>query len=280
MKLEIAINKAFKELKKNNIKTAMLDSELLMSKVINKNREFIILNLKSEINEKDYHYFQKLIYERSKGKPIAYLTNKKFFWKYEFDIIENVLIPRPDTEIIIEQVLNIYKNKNKINFLDIGTGSGCILISILKERKDFLATGIDISDDALRICKINAYKLGVKNRVKLFKSDIDKFSIGKYDLIISNPPYIKNLDLKYLEKDVINFEPKLALNGGLDGITKIRKVINKSAELIKKNGKLILEIAFNQKEKVRQLLKNNGFYVNMVIKDFAKNDRCIVSTKK
>tara|TARA_B110001452_G_scaffold249860_1_gene237688 strand:+ start:635 stop:1477 length:843 start_codon:yes stop_codon:yes gene_type:complete len=280
MKLEIAINKAFKELKKNNIKTAMLDSELLMSKVINKNREFIILNLKSEINEKDYHYFQKLIYERSKGKPIAYLTNKKFFWKYEFDIIENVLIPRPDTEIIIEQVLNIYKNKNKINFLDIGTGSGCILISILKERKDFLATGIDISDDALRICKINAYKLGVKNRVKLFKSDIDNFSNGKYDLIISNPPYIKNLDLKYLEKDVINFEPKLALNGGLDGITKIRKVINKSAELIKKNGKLILEIAFNQKEKVRQLLKNNGFYVNMVIKDFAKNDRCIVSTKK
>ncbi len=280
MKLEIAINKAFKELKKNNIKTAMLDSELLMSKAINKNREFIILNLKSEINEKDYQYFQKLIYERSKGKPIAYLTNKKFFWKYEFDIIENVLIPRPDTEIIIEQVLNIYKNKNKINFLDIGTGSGCILISILKERKDFLATGIDISDDALRICKINAYKLGVKNRVKLFKSDIDNFSNGKYDLIISNPPYIKNLDLKYLEKDVINFEPKLALNGGLDGITKIRKVINKSAELIKKNGKLILEIAFNQKEKVRQLLKNNGFYVNMVIKDFAKNDRCIVSTKK
>ena len=221
-----------------------------------------------------------MINERSKGKPIAYLTNKKFFWKYEFDIVENVLIPRPDTEILVEQVLNIYKNKNKINFLDIGTGSGCILLSILKERKDFFATGIDISDDAIKICKINAYKLGVKNRVKLFKSDIDNFSNGKYDLIISNPPYIKNLDLKCLEKDVINFEPKLALNGGLEGITEIKKVINKSAKLIKKNGKLILEIAFNQKEKVRQLLINNGFYVNMVIKDLAKNDRCIVSTKK
>ena len=279
MKLEIAINKAFKELKKNNIKTAMLDSELLMSKAINKNREFIILNLKSEINEKDYHYFQKLIYERSKGKPIAYLTNKKFFWKYEFDIIENVLIPRPDTEIIIEQVLNIYKNKNKINFLDIGTGSGCILISILKERKDFLATGIDISDDALRICKINAYKLGVKNRVKLFKSDIDNFSNGKYDLIISNPPYIKNLDLKYLEKDVIKFEPKLALDGGLDGISEIRKVIKKSSELIKNGGKLILEIAYNQKEEVKQLLRKNSFYINSVVKDLGKNDRCIISTK-
>jgi len=280
MKLEVAIDKAFKELKKRNIKTAMLDTELLMSKAINKDREFIILNLKNEIDEKDYQYFQKMINERSKGKPIAYLTNKKFFWKYEFDIVENVLIPRPDTEILVEQVLNIYKNKNKINFLDIGTGSGCILLSILKERKDFFATGIDISDDAIKICKINAYKLGVKNRVKLFKSDIDNFSNGKYDLIISNPPYIKNLDLKYLEKDVINFEPKLALNGGLEGITEIKKVINKSAKLIKKNGKLILEIAFNQKEKVRQLLINNGFYVNMVIKDLAENDRCIVSTKK
>jgi len=280
MKLEVAIDKAFKELKKRNIKTAMLDTELLMSKAINKDREFIILNLKNEIDEKDYQYFQKMINERSKGKPIAYLTNKKFFWKYEFDIVENVLIPRPDTEILVEQVLNIYKNKNKINFLDIGTGSGCILLSILKERKDFFATGIDISDDAIKICKINAYKLGVKNRVKFFKSDIDNFSNGKYDLIISNPPYIKNLDLKCLEKDVINFEPKLALNGGLEGITEIKKVINKSAKLIKKNGKLILEIAFNQKEKVRQLLINNGFYVNMVIKDLAKNDRCIVSTKK
>ena len=280
MKLEVAIDKAFKELKKRNIKTAMLDIELLMSKAINKDREFIILNLKNEIDEKDYQYFQKMINERSKGKPIAYLTNKKFFWKYEFDIVENVLIPRPDTEILVEQVLNIYKNKNKINFLDIGTGSGCILLSILKERKDFFATGIDISDDAIKICKINAYKLGVKNRVKLFKSDIDNFSNGKYDLVISNPPYIKNLDLKYLEKDVISFEPKLALNGGLEGITEIKKVINKSAKLIKKNGKLILEIAFNQKEKVRQLLINNGFYVNMVIKDLAKNDRCIVSTKK
>ena len=280
MKLEVAIDKAFKELKKRNIKTAMLDTELLMSKAINKDREFIILNLKNEIDEKDYQYFQKMINERSKGKPIAYLTNKKFFWKYEFDIVENVLIPRPDTEILVEQVLNIYKNKNKINFLDIGTGSGCILLSILKERKDFFATGIDISDDAIKICKINAYKLGVKNRVKLFKSDIDNFSNGKYDLVISNPPYIKNLDLKCLEKDVINFEPKLALNGGLEGITEIKKVINKSAKLIKKNGKLILEIAFNQKEKVRQLLINNGFYVNMVIKDLAKNDRCIVSTKK
>ena len=279
MRLEVVIKKASEKLKKNDIKSALLDSELLLSNVINKSREFIILNSKHNISKTDYHYFQELIYERSKGKPIAYLTGKKFFWKYEFEISKNVLIPRPDTEIIIEQVLKMYKKKNRINFLDIGFGSGCILLSILKERKDFRATGIDISRHALKICNINAYKLGVKNRVKLFKSDIDKFSKDKYDLIISNPPYIKKLDLKCLEKDVINFEPKLALDGGLDGTSEIRKIVRKSSELIKNGGKLILEIAFNQKKEVKQLLRNNGFYINSVIKDLAKNDRCIISTK-
>ncbi len=279
MILETAINKGFKELNNNHIKSALLDSEILLSKVLNKKREFIILNSNYTIKRKDYLNFQRLINERSKGKPIAYLTGKKFFWKYEFEINENVLIPRPDTEIIIEQVLNIYKSKNKINFLDIGVGSGCILLSILKERKDFKATGIDISNYALNLCDINAYKLGVKSKVRLFKSDIDKFSHGKYDLIISNPPYIKKLDLKYLDKDVLNFEPKIALNGGLDGISEIRKIVKKSSELIKKGGKLIIEIAYNQKKEVKELLKNKGFYINSVIKDLAKNDRCIISTK-
>ena len=279
MKLEIAIKSAYQKLKKNNIKSALLDSEILLSEAINKSREFIILNLNHDISEKEYDSFQEMVNQRSKGKPVAYLTGKKFFWKYEFFVNEKVLIPRPDTEIIIEQVLKIYKKKNEISFLDIGFGSGCILLSILKERKDFKATGIDISNHALKVCKINAYKLGVKNRVRLFKSDIDKFSKGKYDLIISNPPYIKNLDLKYLEKDVIKFEPKLALDGGLDGISEIRKVIKKSSELIKNGGKLILEIAFNQKEEVKQLLRKNSFYINSVVKDLADNDRCIISTK-
>jgi release factor glutamine methyltransferase len=205
--------------------------------------------------------------------------NKKFFWKHEFFINKNVLIPRPDTEIIIEQVLRIYKNKKNINFLDIGFGSGCILLSILKERKDFRATGVDICNHALKVCKINAYKLGLETKVKLFNSDIDKFTLGKYDLIISNPPYIKNSDLRYLEKDVKEFEPKLALDGGLDGTSEIRKVIKKSSELIKYGGKLILEIAYDQKKEVKHLLNRNGFYINSVIKDFAKNDRCIISTK-
>ena len=279
MMLETAIQQGYQILKKNQIKTALLDSELLLANAINSSREFIILNSKNNIKKKEFDYFQDMIYQRSKGKPVAYLTKKKFFWKYEFFVNEKVLIPRPDTEIIIEQVLKIYKEKNKINFLDIGSGSGCILISILKERKDFRATGIDICNNALKTCKINASKFGIENKVKLYKSDIDKFSLGKYDLIISNPPYIKNLDLKYLEKDVANYEPKFALNGGLDGKSEIRKIIKKSSELIKNGGKLILEIAYNQKEEVKQLLRKNSFYINSVVKDLANNDRCIISTK-
>ena len=279
MKLEIAIHDGFQKLKKNNIKTAMLDSELLMANVINKSREFVILNSDQNICKKDFDNFQNMVNERKNGKPVAYLINKKFFWKYDFYVNNHVLIPRPDTEIIIEQVIKIFKYKKNINFLDIGFGSGCILLSVLMERKDFRATGVDISRHALKVCQINACKLGLKNRTKLFNSDIDKFSLGKYDLIISNPPYIKNLDLKYLEKDIKNFEPKLALNGGLNGISEIRKVIKKSSELIKYGGKLILEIAYNQKKEVKQLLNRYGFYINSVLKDFSKNDRCIISTK-
>ncbi len=279
MKLETAINTAYLNLKDNNIKSALLDSEILMSNAINKKREFVILNLKKEIDKKNFNNFQNMIAQRLKGKPIAYLTNKKFFWKYEFFVNNHVLIPRPDTEVIVEQVLKIFKNKNKIKFLDIGFGSGCILLSILKERKDFQATGVDISKHALKVCKINAHKLGVKTGIKLYNSDIDKFSLGKYDLIISNPPYIKHLDLKYLERDVKDFEPKLALDGGIDGISEIRKTIKKSSELIKYGGKLILEIAYNQKYEVKRLLEINGFYINSVVKDLANNDRCIISTK-
>ena len=279
MKIESAIKQANNILKKNYIKSSLLDSELLISKAINKNREYIILNLDKEIEEDDYLKFKSLVVERSKGKPMAYLTGKKYFWKYEFNVEENVLIPRPDTEIIIQQVLKIYKNKHKINFLDVGVGSGAILLSILKEKKGFLGTGIDISNNCLNVCKNNAYKLGVYERIKLFKSNIDNFSNGKYDLIISNPPYIKKLDLKKLDKDVKDFEPRIALNGGLDGLSEIRKVIKKSTELIKKNGKLIIEIAFNQKKEVKKILKDNGFYIIAVIKDLAKNDRCIISKK-
>ena len=279
MNIETALNNGTNYLKINNIKTSRIDSEILMSKAIKKKREYILLNLDKEIDEENIIYFNNLIKTRSKGKPIAYLVGKKEFWKYEFKISEKVLIPRPDTELIVEHALKIAKYKSNLKVLDIGVGSGCILLSILKEKKSFFGIGIDVSKESINISRINSSKLGLENRIKFFKSDIDNFNYGKYDLIISNPPYIKKLDLKYLERDIFGFEPINSLNGGIDGLSEIRKVITKSSELIKKNGKLILEIAFDQKIKVIKLLKNKGFYINKTLKDYANNDRCIISTK-
>ena len=279
MNIASAISSGSKILRNKFIVSHQLDSEILMAKTIKKDRNYILLNSNSVINKNDLNYFFKLIDQRSLGYPIAYLTNKKFFWNSEFFVTNDALIPRPDTELIIENVLNSTKQKKNINILDIGIGSGCILLSILKERKNFYGTGIDISKKCINISKINAVKLKVSSRLKLYKSDVDKFNLGKYDLIVSNPPYIKTCKLKYLERDVAEFEPRLALDGGLDGLSEIRKVIKKSSELIKKNGKFILEIGFDQKNKVINLLKKEGFYINSIFKDLANNDRCIVSTK-
>ena len=279
MNIYSALKKADKYLKINNIKSSRLDSEILLSKAINRDRKYIILNSKKKLSNKLFSCFKKLVIQRSKGTPIAYLLEKKEFWKYEFKITKNVLIPRPDTELIIEEALKISKNKFKLKVLDIGVGSGCIILSILKERKDFNGVGIDISQKSIGLSKLNSLNLGVQNRVKFIKTDVDNFNHGKYDLIISNPPYIKKLDLKYLEKDITKFEPKLALDGGLEGTSEISSVINKSSELIKKNGKFLLEIASEQKMVVKRLLKNKGFYINRILKDYGKNDRCIVSTK-
>ncbi|MDC0350210.1 peptide chain release factor N(5)-glutamine methyltransferase [Candidatus Pelagibacter sp.] len=279
MNIQSAIIEGANILKDKSINSAKLDSEILLASVIDKDRKYLILNNDQNIKEKNLIHFQKLINKRSLREPIAYLTNKKHFWNYKFFVTKDTLIPRPDTELIVEQILKLTKSKTKMKILDIGVGSGCILLTILKERKNFYGVGVDISKKCLNISKINAKNLEVSSRVKFFKSDVDKFDLGKYDLIVSNPPYIKNSYLKYLEKDVVNFEPKLALDGGLDGLSEIRKVITKSSELIKKNGKFILEIGFDQKNKVINLLKDKGFYINSISKDLAKNDRCIVSTK-
>jgi len=279
MNIGNTLNKAAETLKNFNIKCPNLDSEILLSKAINKDRKYIILNEEKVLNYKYLKNYFKLIERRKRGEPVAYLTNKKEFWNYSFYVDKNVLIPRPDTEIIIEEILKIFSKQKQIKVLDIGTGSGCILLSILKERPYFYGVGIDISKKSINVSKYNAKMLQLKNKVKFYQSDVDNFKIGKYDLIVSNPPYIELAILKYLEKEVVNFEPKIALDGGFDGISKIRKVISRAAVLIKKNGKLVLEIGFNQKDRVIKILNKEGFYINNVIKDYGKKDRCVVSTK-
>ena len=279
MNIKQTLNKAINILYENNIQNPYLDSEILLSKVINKDRKYILLNSKENLKTVYLDRFNNFIKRRKKGEPIAYITNKKEFWKDTFYVNKNVLIPRPDTELIVEQALKYSSKDSQLQILDIGTGSGCILLSILNERPNFYGTGIDISKKTITICKYNAKMLKLTNRVKFYNSDVDNFENGKYDMVVSNPPYIEFNNLKYLEKDVVNFEPKLALSGGFDGFSEIRKVIKNAADLIKINGKLIIEIGFNQKSKALELLKKNGFYINKTLKDYGKNDRCIISTK-
>ena len=209
----------------------------------------------------------------------AYILNYKEFWKNNFYVNKNVLIPRPDTEILVEQVIKLYSREQKLSILDIGTGSGCIIISILKERQKFSGSAIDISKKALNIAKYNAKIHHLNNRIKFYKSSVDNFFKHKYDLIISNPPYISSLKLKYLGRDILGFEPIQALEGGMNGFNIIRKIIKQSFLLLKKGGKLILEIGFDQKFEMLKLLKRYGFFVNKTVKDYGGRDRCLICTK-
>ena len=268
-----------KILKFNNIKSFNLDSELLLSSILKIDRSNLILNLEKKIKNNETKIFFNFIERRKKNEPIAYITGYKEFWKNKFKINNNVLIPRPDSETLVEQVLSEIRFKSKKKILDIGTGSGCIIISILNERKKCTGVGIDIVKNAIKLAKYNAKIQHIKNRIKFIHSDIDNFFGDKYDFIVSNPPYIKQHEINGLEKDIKNYEPRVALNGGIDGYSKIRLTIKKSSALIKKNGKLFLEIGSNQVMETLKILKINGFFVNKLVKDLTNRNRCVVSTK-
>ena len=279
MKYQEILNYGSRILKLNNIKSYNLDSELLLSSTLKIDRSKILLNLDKEIKIKEKNFFLNLIKRRKKSEPIAYIIGYKEFWKEKFKVNNNVLIPRPETEILVEQVINELNINSKKRILDIGTGSGCIILSILKERKKCMGVGIDISKNAIKLAKYNAKIQHIKNRIKFFNTDIDNFYSNKYDLIISNPPYIDLNKIDDLDKDIRNHEPKIALDGGIDGYEKIRLVIKKSSNLIKKKGKLFLEIGFDQARETLRILNIYGFYNNKIVKDLSKKNRCIISTK-
>ena len=258
---------------------AELESELILSNILKTTREKLIIYPRKNINKILENKFKSNIKERKFKKPIAYILGYKEFWRQKFITDTNVLIPRSDTELIIEKVLkNFEKNDNK-NMLDIGTGSGCIILSILLERKKFRGIGIDASKQAINIAKINAKMQQFGNRIRFINTDIDNFFSYKYDLIVSNPPYIKKSKLRSLIEDVKNFEPKLALAGGPDGFSVIWKVIAKSSKLLKKNGMLILEIDNTQVIKTKEMLKKYKFYTKDVCRDLRGNYRCITAIK-
>ena len=267
------------KLKLNKIDTHILDSEILLSFVLKSSREQILTNLNKNIEKCYFEQYNKLLSRREKKEPIAYITQRKEFWKNNFQVNKDVLIPRPETEIIVEEVLkNIHTTSSK-SLLEIGTGSGCVIISIIKERPNCIATAIDISKKALNIAKINAKMHHLKNKINFLNIDIDKIHLKNYDFIISNPPYIKSFDLRRLDESIKLFEPHVALEAGIDGLREIRKIVIKSKKLLKRNGKLIFEIGERQVINAQKILTTNGYYINNVIKDISFIPRVIVSTK-
>ncbi len=264
-------------LKKNNIKSHLIDTELILSSISGQNRENFLINTDTKLSSKQIESFNKLIQRRALRKePIAYLLNNREFWSLKLNIDKGVLIPRPETEILVEFLVKYFKNQKPF-ILDIGTGSGCIIISLLQELKRSKGVAIDISNKALNIAKKNAHLNGLSKRIKFINSSINNFNNFKFDLIVSNPPYIARHQLKNLSEDIKNFEPKIALDGGNDGLDVIRKVIYKSRKILKINGMLALEIGNGQYNKVSQILKLNKFREKSLVRDYKDNIRCIFS---
>ena len=278
MILENVIKQASQLLKNQNIISHELDAQVILSDIMGVTRHFFIANSHINVSINTIKKFNHAIKRRINREPVAYIIGKKEFWSQDFAVNHATLVPRPETELLIYKVVDFFKNK-RINVLDIGTGSGCILLSILKELDFSRGVGIDISTKAIKTAQINSKNLNLFHQSKFKVFDISKFNVGKYDLIVSNPPYIPSKDIKNLSKDIINYEPLVALNGGLDGLDLIRKVIFKSNSLLKRNGLLAIEIGFNQYLKVSSLLKQYGFREMSRECDHNHNVRCIISTK-
>ena len=278
MILENTIRQASQILKNNDITSHQLDAEIILSKILGVSREFLLTKNDFIITNKIKTKYNFAINRRVKKEPVAYIIGEKEFWSQNFIVNNATLIPRPETELLIYIIVDFFKNK-KISILDIGTGTGCILLALLKELKISKGIGIDISSRAIKTAIANSKKMNIFDRSIFKVSKMENFCVGKYDLIVSNPPYIPLRDLKNLSKDVRSFEPSIALNGGIDGLDLIKKVIYKSNELLKRGGLLAMEIGNQQYMKVSRLLKRSGYREMDKKFDYDCNVRCIISTK-
>ena len=277
-----ALKNAEDILKKSQIPSWRLDAEILLAEVLRKDRSELMIRNNLKISNKKAFTFNRYIDRRKKFEPVAYILNNKEFFSLDFFVNKNSLIPRPETELMVEKAVKIYKNKNP-NVLDIGTGSGCIIISVLRHLPKSRGIGLDISNDAIKVAKFNSERLlkVYNKRIKFMNLSIEKLSNNRiFDLILANPPYINSKDIRNLSKDIKRYEPKIALDGGKDGLDVIKKVIYKSFKILKHNGTLAIEIGNNQYFAVSKLLRKNGFKETTLLKDYKNNIRCIFSTLK
>lgn len=260
--------------------TPRLDVETLLQKALDVDRLYILLNLERNLSEDEEKLFNKFINERLNNRPIAYIVGNREFMGLDFYVQEGVLIPRPDTEVLVEEVIELGKNKGPINILDIGTGSGAITVSLAKYLDNVKVTSVDISDIALEIGKKNAISNNVDDKITFIKSDlftnIDKNM--KFDIIVSNPPYIKREVIETLDKQVKDFEPYNALEGGIDGLDFYRAITTQAKNYLNKDGILAYEVGHDQSEDVGKLMEKDGYTNIYTRKDLQQIDRVVIGS--
>ncbi len=291
MNIKESLEYAVKLLKENKINEPIMKTRIILANVLDKDKEYILIHKNEELNSSLLNEFENNIQKICNGIPVQYVINKQEFMGLEFYVDENVLIPQPDTEILVEEVINICKNLNThnnsykdgsneyIKILDLCTGSGAIGISIAKNIENSKITLSDISIEALNVAERN-YKNIVEtranNKIQIIQSDLFESINGKFDIIVSNPPYIKSDVIKTLDKEVQN-EPKIALDGGKDGLKIYRRIIDEVYKYLKPNGYLALEIGYDQKEDVIKLIKSTKRYIDIYSKkDLAGKDRIVI----
>ena len=267
------IKESLTKLKQININNPELDLKILLKHASKKNNEIILSNVNED--NIDIVKFKSYLQKRINRQPIAKIINNKSFWKNDFYVNNFVLDPRPETELIIEEVLNIYKNKNlKLKILDIGTGSGCIAISLAKEFTKSFITAIDISQEALQVAAKNLKIHNCNNQIQLKLIDLKNIN-SKFDLIVSNPPYLTNEEFNNANPEVKNFEPRLALVGGDDGLKFYREYSKNLKYLMNKSAYFVCEIGINQRQDCEQIFQNSGLYLNKIINDFQGIERIL-----
>jgi release factor glutamine methyltransferase len=266
MKIAIALSKARLLLDSKGVSSSRLDSLILLSRTfficgIAFSKDQIIFNPDRDLSDEQQKIFFDLIERRAEREPVSHLVNKREFFGEDFFVSKDVLDPRPDSESLIELVLKTFAKTEKFRILEVGVGSGCLIITLLKAFESASGIGVDISEKALEIAQKNAEIHQVQNRLQFLKSDL--FSVlnsgEKFDLIISNPPYIPSRDIEVLEPEVRIYEPRTALDGGKDGLYFYKKIAEKSQNFLAKNGKIILEIGIGQEEKITEFFLENGF---------------------
>lgn len=274
MTIKQILIKGRKILKGNKVEDESIITRILLAKTLDCTKEDLIIDLEKNINKKQEKQFLKYIQQISKGYPVQYITRTREFMGLEFYVDENVLIPRPDTEILVEKVIEICKDSNKKDILELCTGSGGIAVSLAKYLENVNVTATDISKKALNIAKRNEDKLLQEKKINFIQSDMFNNIEGKYDIIVSNPPYIKT---KAIGEYILKYEPKLALDGGEDGLKFYKIIINEGYKYLNKGGIILLEIGYDQREEVMELInKSNKYEESYCIKDLCGNDRVIV----